>query len=85
MNKYRPIIVLTFDDGTIIQYILIKLNRIFFKLPATIFIITGLLHDPHTGELLLSSYINKLRELFKLGIEISSHTHTHKDRALRGT
>jgi hypothetical protein len=30
MNKYRPIIVLTFDDGTIIQYILIKLNRIFF-------------------------------------------------------
>jgi hypothetical protein len=82
MNKYRPIIVLTFDDGTIIQF---KLNRIFFKLPATIFIITGLLHDPHTGELLLSSYINKLRELFKLGIEIASHTHTHKDRALRGT
>jgi peptidoglycan/xylan/chitin deacetylase (PgdA/CDA1 family) len=79
MNKNRPIIVLTFDDGTIIQYILIKLNRIFFKLPATIFIITGLLHDPHTGELLLSSYINKLRELFKLGIEIASHTHTHKD------
>ena len=85
MNKYRPIIVLTFDDGTIIQYILIKLIGYFFKLPATIFIITGLLHDPHTGELLLSSYINKLRELFKLGIEIASHTHTHKDRALRGT
>jgi len=79
MSKYKPIIILTFDDGTIIQYILIKLIRIFFKLPATIFIITGLLYDPHTGELLLSPYISKLRELFKLGIEIASHTHTHKD------
>jgi len=72
MRDYKLIILLTFDDGTIIQYILIKSIRIFFKLPATIFIITGLLYDPHTGELLLSPYISKLRELFKLGIYVTN-------------
>jgi len=77
--KLRPVVVLTFDDGTFMQYIVIKLAKMIFDITSTLFLITGLSVHPHTGEMLLISQSEKVKELARLGVEIASHTHTHRD------
>jgi peptidoglycan/xylan/chitin deacetylase (PgdA/CDA1 family) len=79
MLRPKPIIVLSFDDGTIIEYAIIKLAKMVLGLPSTLFLITGLSRHPHTDEPILISYPEKIKELVKLGVEIASHTHTHRD------
>ncbi len=74
----RPVIALTFDDGTLKQYIVIRLFN-FFGIKTTLFLTTGLICHPHTNEPMLVAYPNKIIKLYNLGNEIASHTHTHKD------
>ena len=77
--KPKPVVVLSFDDGTLMQYVIIKLAKVIFGIPSTLFLITGLSVHPYTGEMLLTPHIEKIKELARLGIEIASHTHTHRD------
>ena len=76
MIKPLNYVALTFDDGTIGQYHVIKvLSK--FNVKCTIFCITHLKKHPGTNKQLLASEPEKIQELHDLGHEIGSHTCTH--------
>lgn len=76
MASSSTYIALTFDDGTLEQYHVIKILSK-FKIKCTIFCVTHLKKHPYTNEQLLASEHEKIQELHDLGHEIGSHTCTH--------
>lgn len=69
-------VALTFDDGYIRHYyIALILQKLGIK--ATFFMITHLTKHPDNGRPLLTSQPNKIKEMFKMGHEIGSHSCTH--------
>ena len=69
-------VALTFDDGTLHQYSLLRLLHK-LNIRATIFCITNLKKHPDTNKKLLASKPQKIYELYKMGHVIASHTCTH--------
>jgi len=67
-------IALTFDDGYLDHYNIAKLLA-HLRIKATFFVITHLTR--YQGRVLLASRPDKIREMFRMGHEIGSHSCTH--------
>ncbi|ADV64739.1 polysaccharide deacetylase family protein [Desulfurococcus mucosus] len=68
--------VLTFDDGYLSHY---EIAKMLYRMdvPATFFIITGLME--YNGRRLLATRPELIREMRDMGHEIASHTVSHRD------
>jgi peptidoglycan/xylan/chitin deacetylase (PgdA/CDA1 family) len=71
-------VALTFDDGYLDHYNIARVLA-HLNIKATFFIITHLNRHPDDGRPLLASQPSKIKDIYKMGHEIGSHSCTHPD------